>query len=93
MNRADRAEGADAGVQRRVDPLGLVVKGASAPDDEGWCDTELAVESPAVAVSQHMALGTHVEVCAPAEARGAMAAPGRAIADRHSIRGAEPDRS
>ncbi|MEV0459338.1 helix-turn-helix transcriptional regulator [Catellatospora methionotrophica] len=54
------------------------------PDGQGWCEVELAVESPRVALSQLLPLGADVEVIAPAELRAALAALGAAIAARNA---------
>ncbi|MEV4410457.1 WYL domain-containing protein [Catellatospora sp. NPDC049609] len=53
------------------------------PDADGWCEVELAVESPQVALGQLLPLGADVEVLAPAELRTAFADVGAAIAARH----------
>lgn len=54
------------------------------PDEQGWCEVELAVESPRVALSQLLPLGADVEVLAPVELRAELAAVGAAIAARNA---------
>lgn len=60
------------------------VAAATAPDDEGRCCVELAVESVEVAVSQLASLGGEVEVLDPPELRAALGAHGAALAARNS---------
>ncbi|WP_155375691.1 helix-turn-helix transcriptional regulator [Catellatospora vulcania] len=53
------------------------------PDEHGWCEVELAVESPRVALSQLLPLGADLEILAPVELRTELAAIGAAIAARN----------
>ena len=57
---------------------------ADAADADGWRTVELAVESVAVAAHQLVALGDEVEVLDPPPLRTALAAVGRAMAERNS---------
>jgi predicted DNA-binding transcriptional regulator YafY len=56
---------------------------ATPPDPDGWCETELAVESEQVALSQLVGLGADVEILAPPSLRTAMADLGRTITTRN----------
>ena len=60
------------------------VAGAGPPDDDGWCEVELAVESVPVAAHQLVALGGEVEVLDPPELRALLVEVGRAIVARHT---------
>ncbi|GAA1407725.1 helix-turn-helix transcriptional regulator [Catellatospora coxensis] len=85
-------------VRLRVSPRGLrllplvtdpaargeAVRHTGPPDAQGWCEVELAVESPAVALGQLLPLGAEVEILAPARLRAEFAAVGAAIAARHA---------
>lgn len=53
---------------------------AGPPDDAGWREVALAVETDEVAAHQLVALGAGVEVLAPAAVRAALAATGAAMA-------------
>ena len=57
--------------------------GAGPPDEDGWCEVELAVETEQVALTQLSGLGAGVEVLAPASLRAALADLGRAITARN----------
>lgn len=57
---------------------------AGPPDEEGWCEVDLEVESLPVATTQLLSLGAGVEVVAPAELRTALAELGLAIAARNA---------
>jgi predicted DNA-binding transcriptional regulator YafY len=57
---------------------------AGPPDEEGWREVELEVESLPVATTQLLSLGVGVEVVAPAELRTALAELGLAIAARNT---------
>jgi predicted DNA-binding transcriptional regulator YafY len=59
---------------------------AGPPDDEGWRELELEVESVAVAAGQLTALGGEVEALDPPELREALAAAGTALASRNAPR-------
>ncbi|MBV1852987.1 helix-turn-helix transcriptional regulator [Catellatospora tritici] len=54
------------------------------PDDTGWCEVRLAVESVKVAAHQLLGLGPEVEVLAPVELRVTLAGLGAAIAARNA---------
>ncbi|GIG02600.1 helix-turn-helix transcriptional regulator [Catellatospora citrea] len=85
-------------VRLRVSPHGLrrlpIVTDAAArdeailhtgpPDERGWCEVELAVESPRVALTQLLPLGADVEILAPEQLRAEFAAVGAAIAARNA---------
>ncbi|MCU1343872.1 MAG: transcriptional regulator [Acidimicrobiia bacterium] len=73
-----------------TDPVAAreAVSAAGPADEEGWRRVELAVESPEVAVSQLLALGSGVEVLDPVEVRQALGATGRALAARNGSLGA-----
>lgn len=57
---------------------------AGPPDEEGWREVELEVESLPVATTQVLSLGADVEVVAPAALRAALAELGLAIATRNA---------
>lgn len=57
---------------------------AGPPDEEGWREVSLAVESLPVATSQLLSLGAGVEVLSPPELRTALADLGTAIAARNA---------
>lgn len=57
---------------------------AGPPDEDGWREVELAVESLPVATTQLLSLGAGVEVVAPAGLRAALAELGVAIAARNA---------
>jgi predicted DNA-binding transcriptional regulator YafY len=87
-----------ATVRLRLSPQGLwllphfvdqaagrkAVAAAGPPDEDGWREVTVAVESPEVAASQLLALGDGVEALDPPELRAALAAAGRAMASRNS---------
>jgi predicted DNA-binding transcriptional regulator YafY len=56
---------------------------AAGPDRDGWYAVRLKVESEAVALDQLTGLGPDVEVVGPVSLRRALAAVGRAVADRN----------
>ncbi len=60
------------------------VAGAGDPDDDGWCEVELDVESQQVALTQLSSLGPDVEILDPPELRAAMVERGLAMAARNS---------
>jgi predicted DNA-binding transcriptional regulator YafY len=62
------------------------VAGAGEPDDEGWCEVELDVESQQVALTQLSSLGPEVEILDPPELRAAMVERGLAMAARNRQR-------
>ncbi len=70
-----------------LDPAtrGEAVLHTGPPDAEGWCEVELAVESPQVALGQLLPLGGELEVLAPAPLRAAFAEVGAAIAARNAV--------
>jgi predicted DNA-binding transcriptional regulator YafY len=85
-----------ARVQLRLSPAALrllphlvapsgqgAVEAAGPPDDDGWREVDLAVESEAVALGQLVGLGAGVEVLAPRSLRRALADTGAAIAARN----------
>src|SRR5690606_31169303 len=57
---------------------------AGPPDDGGWIELELDVESDEVAAGQLVALGANVEVLEPPEVRRRLADLGRTLAARHA---------
>ncbi|HEX2132994.1 MAG TPA: WYL domain-containing protein [Actinophytocola sp.] len=57
--------------------------GAGRPDEQGWREVELGVESEHVALTQLSGLGAGVEVLSPPSLRAALAEVGRAIAARN----------
>jgi predicted DNA-binding transcriptional regulator YafY len=61
----------------------VAVAGAAGPDGNGWYAVRLKVESEDVALHQLTGLGADVEVVGPASLRRALAAVGRAVADRN----------
>jgi predicted DNA-binding transcriptional regulator YafY len=56
---------------------------AAGPDGDGWYAVRLKVESEAVALDQLTGLGADVEVVGPVSLRRALAAVGRAVAERN----------
>ena len=62
------------------------VAGAGDPDDDGWCEVELDVESQNVALTQLSSLGPDVEILEPPELRAAMVERGLAMAARNAQR-------
>jgi predicted DNA-binding transcriptional regulator YafY len=66
------------------DAAAAAIASAGPPDEEGWREVELAVESLPVATTQLLSLGVGVEVVAPAELRTALAELGLAIAARNA---------
>lgn len=63
--------------------LAEVVVSLGRPDSDGWAEAELSLENKEIAVGQLTSLGPGVIVRAPAEIRAAVAAVGRALADRN----------
>jgi WYL domain len=59
---------------------------AGPPDDEGWRELELDVESVQVAAGQLTALGGEVEGLDPPDLRAGLAAAGLALAARNAPR-------
>ncbi|PWJ07603.1 transcriptional regulator [Streptomyces sp. NWU49] len=57
---------------------------AGPPDDEGWVEVELSVESEAVATGDLLRLGVEAEVLGPEELRRAVAAAVAVLADRYA---------
>ncbi|GIG67530.1 helix-turn-helix transcriptional regulator [Phytomonospora endophytica] len=57
--------------------------GGGPPDDEGWTEARIDLESVHIAVSQLTFLGAEVEVLEPVEVRGGLAAVGAAMAARN----------
>jgi predicted DNA-binding transcriptional regulator YafY len=57
---------------------------AGAPDEEGWVELDLDVESDEVAAHQLTGLGADVEVLAPPAVRARLAEVGRALAAHHA---------
>jgi predicted DNA-binding transcriptional regulator YafY len=66
------------------DTAAVAIAGAGPPDDEGWREVDLEVESLTVATSQLLSLGADVEVVAPEALRTALAELGVAIAARNA---------
>ena len=66
------------------DAAAAAVATAGPPDEDGWRELDLEVESLGVATGQLLSLGTGVEVVAPAELRAALAELGLAIATRNA---------
>lgn len=62
----------------------LALASAGPPDDEGWQEVSLEVESLPVATTQLLSLGVGVEVMAPEALRTALAELGLAIAARNA---------
>ncbi|MGW1890070.1 helix-turn-helix transcriptional regulator [Streptomyces sp. NPDC002004] len=60
------------------------LKGAGAPDDEGWVRVELPVETEAVAVGDLLRLGADAEVLGPPALRAAVARSVAALADLYA---------
>ncbi|MCE3553711.1 transcriptional regulator [Pseudonocardia sp. RS11V-5] len=85
-------------VRIRVSPAGLrglphvtdpdaahaAVAAAGEPDDDGWREVLLDVESLQVAAGQLVALGGEVEALEPPELRARLAEHGRALAERNA---------
>ncbi|WP_345672507.1 WYL domain-containing protein, partial [Streptomyces phyllanthi] len=63
--------------------------GAGPPDDDGWVEVEMPVESRAVAVTDLLRLGTEAEVLGPPKLRQAVAEAVGVLAERY---GAAPAR-
>jgi predicted DNA-binding transcriptional regulator YafY len=63
---------------------------ATPPDDQGWRELELEVETEQVALTQLTGLGAGVEVLEPESLRTALAEVGRAIAARNRPPAASP---
>ncbi|GAA3377481.1 YafY family protein [Streptomyces sannanensis] len=57
---------------------------AGPPDEEGWVELELPVESEAVAVCDLLRLGTEAEVLGPAQLREAVVRTVTALSDRYA---------
>lgn len=66
------------------DAAAAAIASAGPPDEEGWREVELEVESLPVATTQLLSLGAGVEVVAPAVLRAALAELGVAIAARNA---------
>ncbi|MFI9270824.1 helix-turn-helix transcriptional regulator [Kitasatospora sp. NPDC052896] len=66
---------------------GRALATAGPPDEEGWVEVDLPVESTAVAVGDLLRLGTEAEVLAPPELRAALAHTVTTLAARY---GASP---
>lgn len=66
------------------DTAAVAIAGAGPPDDDGWREVDLEVESVQVATSQLLSLGADVEVLAPEALRTALAELGVAIAARNA---------
>jgi predicted DNA-binding transcriptional regulator YafY len=62
------------------DAAATAIAGAGPPDDDGWREVELEVESLPVATTQLLSLGVGVEVVAPEALRATLAELGLAIA-------------
>ena len=61
------------------------IDGATEPDDDGWCEVTIGMESLPVAVHQLLTFGRHLEVLEPAELRAAMATEAGAMLDRYAL--------
>lgn len=74
------------GLRNVTDPdaAAMALATAGPPDDEGWREVALEVESLPVATTQLLSLGVGVEVVAPEELRTALAELGLAIAARNA---------
>ena len=66
------------------DAAAMAIATAGAPDDDGWREVSLEVESLPVATTQLLSLGVGVEVVAPEALRTALAELGLAIAARNA---------
>lgn len=66
------------------DTAAMAIATAGPPDDEGWREVALEVESLPVATTQLLSLGVGVEVVAPEALRTALAELGLAIAARNA---------
>jgi predicted DNA-binding transcriptional regulator YafY len=66
------------------DAAAAALASAGPPDEEGWREVDLEVESLPVATTQLLSLGVGVEVVAPAGLRTALAELGLAIAARNA---------
>lgn len=62
------------------------VAGAGEPDEDGWREVELDVESQQVALTQLSSLGPEIEILDPPELRAAMVERGLAMAARNRQR-------
>lgn len=67
-----------------ADACRRAVAAAGPPDDDGWLELDLDVESDEVAVHQLTGLGADVEVLAPSAVRAALADVGLALAAHNS---------
>ncbi|MCC3769829.1 YafY family protein [Streptomyces sp. UNOC14_S4] len=65
---------------------------AGPPDDEGWVQVEMPVETQAVAVSDLLRLGAEAEVLGPPELRDAVTRTVAALATRYAASPYEPDK-
>ncbi len=61
------------------------LRSAGPPDDEGWVQVEMPVESTLVAVSDLLRLGTEAEVLGPPELREAIAQAVAVLANRYAV--------
>jgi predicted DNA-binding transcriptional regulator YafY len=81
LRRLSTVFGAD--VAATVLPDGTPAAGT--PDNDGWIELDLPIETHDIAVSQLVGLGAEVEVLQPASLRAALAELGAAIAARNGV--------
>lgn len=61
------------------------IAGASAADDDGWCEATLRMESPGMAIHELLRFGGALEVLEPPELRQAMTSAAAELAQRYAL--------
>jgi predicted DNA-binding transcriptional regulator YafY len=61
------------------------IAGASAVDDDGWCEVTMGLESMGTALHELLRFGSHLEVLEPPELREAMATTASELAARYAV--------